>query len=511
MNEYQKERENVFQNTAFSENRKLAVLNELTIKRKVKWQPIFAFFAFATIASFFIFTSTPNDLTQNSDRSTLEGYFDSIYSYDNEQEEKMKLLFKKENILQKNDAVILSYYPSQKEFYYIHYLLYENDEWRIKDSTGIHHTKNGVNFNVLKYDNNFIYVGPMNNVLPDKTVYVGNKEAIVLKDKQIQPIWIQKGNSYGTPVFYKASNELTRLVQYEHSLSFTSAGSPLPVLEAIGDYSVIQYKSSSMYGAQDNYTEYPLVIDHLYYKEYEPSIGDVIMIERNGIPQIVRIKGRGPSDLTVSEGSILTDGFFMDVYYMMAAEEGNIHVDYTNMVNRQYSLLENQYFVQSDNWASDEFYEGIIVENEIRGKVAGYSLMHIEPNWSQEEINLYNEYKKDQDQSLLKDINAKTIFRLQKYAITLKDYKTAYTLFDQDSIGISYEKWAESMRENTSLPSLMKRYIYEAHLISNASEDKSGKDIIFTNPKTEKKLATVNFKDGVFKVKYEQVTDLTLN
>ena len=509
MNKYQEERKDVFRNAAFSSERKEAVLYEMNRKKKVMWQPIAAFVVVACIALFFILSnSTANDITKSAvDRSTLEGYFESLYN-NNEQDEKMTLLFHQQNIFQENDAVLISFYPSDSAVYYVKYIMFENKEWHMKGSTGVHLKNDGSNYNIINFDNTYIYIGALLEEFKDSKVFVGKEEAIVLEDNQIQPIWIQKGNSSGTPVFRKKGNELTRIMAYDS----LNGSSKLPMLDAIGENLVIHNTSNSMHGVDDTYMDYPLIIEVPKYSTNTPSIGDVILINSLNSSQLVRVKGIGPANVVVTEGSVLLDGFFFDANFMIASENGNIHVDYSNMYTQVFKLNENQYFVQSDNWASEDYYEGIIMEEDIVGKVIGYSLLDIEPNWTNEEIDLYEQYKKELDDRLLVNIDPQTIFRLQKYAITHKDYRAAYALFDKDSIKSSYEDWAESeSMVNAQVSAMNKRHIYDAHLIQNAIENKTGNELTFTNPKTSKKIGTVIYKDGAYKVKYEQITDLTLN
>ena len=512
MNKYQEERKEVFKNIAFSSDRKEAVLDTMNHKKKVLWQPIAAFVTVACIALFFLLINKEESSLNKSaaDRSTLEGYFESIFNSDNDQDEKMTLLYQQKNIFQENDALIISTYPTGRTTYYIHYLINENDEWHMKGSTSLFYEKDEYtrNFNILEFENNYIFVGGLGDDLSNTQVYVGKKEAIILNDKSIHPFWLQKGGSSGTPIFYKSGNNVVRVMQFDFSLGRTT----LPMIEAVGDYAIYQDKSYAMHGIEGDYMEFPLAIDRAYYNEKSPSLGDVVLIEKDGVQKLVRIKGIGPSEITVKEGSILIDGKFIDMNYMIASENGNIHVDYSNMLEQKYILNENQYFVQSDNWASEDFYEGIVMKEDIIGKVIGYSLLDIEPNWTDEEINLYEEYKKDLNDRLLVNIDPQTIYRLQKYAITHDDYRTAYALYDEDSLTTSYKKWAESESAvNTKLASMRKRHIYDAYLIQEAVESENGNETIFTKINTSRIVATFVYKNGIYKVKYEQVTDLTLN
>ena len=511
MNNYQKERQEVFQNATFSSERKEAVLYEMNRKKKIMWQPIAAFVAVACIALFFVLTNTEKNSvsTSSADRSTLEGFFESIYNNENEQDEKRTLIYHQQNIFQENDAVLISTF-SDATNYRIDYVWFENKEWHMKGSTSIFHTndENTPYFNIINFENNYIFIGGLGDDFSKTDVHVGNKEAIILNDKSIQPFWLQKGESPGTPVFYKSADNVVRVRQFDFSLGRTT----LPMVETEDDYTIFQDKSYAMHGIEGDYMEFPLAIDRAYYNATSPSLGDVVLIEKEGIQKLVRIKGIGPSNITVKEGSILTDGYFIDMDFMIAAENGSIHVDYSNMPEQHYALNENQYFVQSDNWASEDFYEGIVMEEDIVGKVIGYSLLDIEPNWTEEEINLYEQYKKELNDRLLVSIDPQMVYRIQKYAITHDDYRTAYALYDEDSLTTSYDKWAESeSAANTQLASMRKRHIYDAYLIQDAVYSETDNETIFTKVNTSRIVATFIYKDGIYKVKYEQVTDLTLN
>ena len=243
-------------------------------------------------------------------------------------------------------------------------------------------------------------------------VYVGEEEAPIYEVAKMPRFWLSDAQSEGTPVYYEKNNDRERI----HDMDWGINLSALKVVEASDENYIHNIATDEMNGIQDSFTDFPLVIDRQIYLNSEPNSGDIVLVHTNkDTYQLARVITSGDEiEITITEGSILFNGFFTSIPSMTAHIDGNnnIYVPGT----RVYNVPAGQYFLKSDNWGSDYQVEGVYPKDKIIGKVVGYSLMDIKINWPTEVTTLYNAYVTNKNDETLRDVSPVEVAMLQKYA-----------------------------------------------------------------------------------------------
>jgi len=191
-----------------------------------------------------------------------------------------------------------------------------------------------------------------------------------------------------------------------------------------------------------HYTKYPLVIDP---SATEFEHGEVVRyVNDDGMMVVSRIVGLPHQRFAVRNGTVLINGtpLHQDIGYAKANGEFTIENYKSKYGNRsvnpeamqdvfymnvdEVKLGESEYVVVPDNWWRGKIE--VISQNEILGKVLGYSPYAMTDEWTNSEIEVYKAFKENYDSSVLIGLEPVTIARLYMYTWLLGDRETQYHL-----------------------------------------------------------------------------------
>ena len=499
MTNFQDERKQIFRNVTFSGQRKEAVLEKLQPKKRKHWFPSIIGVAVIAIVLFLIVNPlTQTEVSQGFTENSLKESYMSLYEEPPENEE---ILFVKLAVFEENDAIIITNNDGDFTSFTVHYAYFEDNDWKFDGLTsfGEWPEESSINWNILRGQTKTIFVG----VMPDDvdTVYVGEEEAPIYEVAKMPHFWLSDAQSEGTPVYYEKNNVRERIHDIEWGFNNLIA---LKVVEA-NDNDYIHFATDEMYGAQDTFTDFPLVID----RNSEPNSGDVVLINTNDESyQLARVITRGDeAEITITEGSIIQNGFFTPHPYLTAHFNGknNIYVPGT----RVYNVPAGQYFLKSDNWGSNYQVEGVYSKDKIMGKVVGYSLMDVTFNWPTEVLSLYNQYAKDKKDETLRDVSPVQVAMLQKYAKSIGDYETMYALFAKSTTVRTFDEWY-ALNKSTDTKQTRQWSIYEAHLLQKATFNEDQNQLLVIDERTKERKYAMNMvkENSVWKVKYETIINV---
>ena len=515
MNNLKEEKELFFKEVQFSPESKQAIFNRLQKKRIFKWPHIgipLALFAILFLA-FHLFNKEIPSLEESmvSNALTPEGAVQLMYDEQDEADQSVrKLLPKYSAIYQENDALLL-YEVTHEEFSYlvIYYVQKEGEFWQVKSGSSIaeNNADRTSDFSILYVPEagQYMYVGILDEELEHATIEINGEPVTYLFDRDGYNLWIGKVQDKNATVIAHKEDGISRL--FESLVHLTMVSEELPIVSGLLSQTVFDNQSDAMVSTLETYMTYPLLLQ----KNEDMYNGNAVVIQDGGQERLVRIKGVAGDTIDVKNGSVLVNGHLYpyDVYF--AQEYGDLHVDYTKEEHRTYYVAANEYFVQSDNWASNDFYEGIIQKEQIIGVVTGYALSHVTPDWTNEELELYNNYQQNKQDNLLVGASEKTVLRLYLLALTKRDYETAYALFDEKSTLRTFEDWRLFM-ENILTDEMLQRYVLDALRVDDADtmQQNGILSILYKNPYGRNKtLGKLTFVNGIYKVYYDQVTDIS--
>ena len=408
-----------------------------------KWKIGFSLIAIASICAL-LFVFIPKETEQQSIASLFE-----IMDVDG----KYQLVLEDYNVQQKNDAVIAYRLHEQPNIIVTNYFVMEKGQWSRKLSTtfNLDSSSNWTNTSNL-------YTG----ILSDQFV-----EKVLVDDQEVKIIE-EEGYSY----WYAFSEEEVAHVKYQYedgnveriSKEFTLNNHVLPYVPAVPvdklqGTEMMAYKTDNMDRRNHHYTKYPLVIDPTV-TEFER--GEVVRyVDDDGMVVVSRIVGLPHERFAVRNGTVIIDGtpLHQDLGYAKANGEmtiENYKSKYSNQsVNPEamqdvfymnldeIKLGEAEYVVVPDNWWRGKIE--VIPQNEILGKVLGYSPHAMTDEWTNSEITAYKAFKENYDSSVLIGLEPVTIARLYMYTSLLGDREAQYHLLTTRP---EYERW--SLEEHLS-------------------------------------------------------------
>ena len=507
MTNFQDERKQVFKNVTFSTQRKEAVLEALQPKKRKYFLPfIIGIAVIATMLFLIINPLSKVDVNENqafTEASLKESYL-AMYEEPQENEE---ILFVKLGAFEKNDAIIITNYDEEFTSFTIRYAYFEDNDWKFDGMTSFgkqsEESQGKINWNMLRGQTKTIFIG----VMPDDIdkVYVGEEEAPIYEVAKMPRFWLSDAQSEGTPVYYEKNNDRERI----HDMDWGINLSALKVVEASDENYIHNIATDEMNGIQDSFTDFPLVIDRQFYLNSEPNSGDVVLVNTsNDSYQLARVMTSGDeAEITITEGSILYNGFFTSTPSLTAHIDGknNVYVPGT----RFYNVPAGQYFLKSDNWGSSRQVEGVYSKDKIIGKVMGYSLMDVTLDWPTEVVSLYNQYSKDKKDETLRDVSPVQVAMLQKYAKSIGDYETMYALFAESTTVRTFDEWY-ALNKSTDTKQTRQWSIYEAHLLQKATFNEDQNQLLVIDERTKERKYAMNMvkENGVWKVKYETIINV---
>lgn len=511
MTKFQQEKDTIFSGVQFSEQKIDEVVNAMAKKPRRNLIPAFAFIGVAVVAMLLFLL--PSNLFETkhafTEQSFEQAYHDIFTNDDGNQ-----ILYTELNRFEDNDAIVIVRYRSESDEYFIlRYAKFEENEWKFYGSTSVdfYDEEQQIPYQELltNLENESIFFGAFRNGQAPNRVIVGKEDAELIKIKNVGQFFVEKANSSGTPVYFVKKNTRERVTSY----GMRGANS-LPVLEESENDFVIM-AGDEMLGAYDTFYDYWLIVDPTAYENAEPKSGDVVYIRnpQTGDKVLTRIitDGNNAPNVAVTEGSILLNGYgnFLSVPYMIAHFNGESAI-YDNSNPRSYVLMPHQYFAKSDNWGSQQAHEGIIIKEDIIGKVKGYSLMMIEVNWPVEVLKGYDDFRAGYDAEVLKHMEPVQIALMQKFAEYVGDYRTVFELFGEEGRTRTYEDWSQMINLDMT-KSMKQRILYEADLLVRAGSFNEKKQRVeHIHPITGETKYAVNMvkENGAWKIKYETVINL---
>ena len=503
---FQDERKQIFRNVTFSTQRKEAVLEALQPKKRKYFLPsIIGIAVIATMLFLIINPLSKVDVNENqafTEASLKESYM-SLYEEPQENEE---ILFVKLGAFEENDAIIITNNDGDFTSFTVNYAYFDDNDWKFDGFTSFGEwpeSSSQINWNILRGQTKTIFVG----VMPDGVdkVYVGTEEAPIYEVAKMPRFWLSDAQSEGTPVYYEKNNKRERILDMDLNIKLSA----LKVVEASDENYIHNIATDEMNGLQDSFTDFPLVIDRQIYLNSEPNFGDVVLVHTsNDSYQLARVIISGEEiEITITEGSILFNGFFTPIPTLTAQIFGknNVYIPGT----RVYNVPAEQYFLKSDNWGSEYQVEGVYSKDKIIGKVMGYSLMDVTLDWPTEVVSLYNQYAKDKKDEMLRDVSPVQVAMLQKYAKSIGDYETMYALYAESTTVRTFDEWYE-LNKLTDTKQNRQWSVYEAHLLQKATFNEDQNELLVVDERTKERKYAMNMvkENGVWKVKYETIINV---
>ena len=516
MNEFQKERHQIFESKKLSEERKCKVIEAVhaSAKRKKQWVPAIAVTCALGIGSFLLFAPElkPIDISEMSQEFTttsLAEVFEREFQVEN-----MEPLFGQIPFLTNNDSyIIVKGLIDGEIFYRFIYGKFEQDKWSIKEQAMLFDNYQ-VAWETITIENQPFKIGIIDG--EDKKIFVGSEQAGRVRAREGVYIWWAKAKSLYTPVYQQVNGKLHRMANYYT----TNAASSVPFIEPIGEKQSITYKQDSMTRENDEYRKFPIVIDPYYYAENHYRVGEVIAYEKEGQLELTRI-------LSVTDPIRLIDDSFVyevddmqvpDFFYYWPTYDGNTGL-YKNLNETYTALNTDEVFVSPDNWSSNGF-RGVIKKEQIIGKVLGYDLNGVTNTMTQTDMNRYkavkelvldmkeNDNRENSLKDFLKDVSPQKVAQLYFYASYMEDTKTMYALLTQQKDVLPpYEEWVQ--HQSTPTKSMRQHQLVKLYYTNQATmneqtnrlecRDSFSKELLFHIPMQK--------EDGIWKVVYSTISD----
>ena len=504
MNRFKDEQRKIFGQLRLSDERKERVLQAVPKKRRNVMPTIIV----ASIAAICLFFAI-NGLQSNEDYTTasaIEAYETFLKENGNNMEVDIKhveLPFERNN-----DAIIIEIYEQEdSDVYYFQHMTFENGEWVFGLSGAAGHRVIG---EVDEQYQGYNYMDYMDSPdTADEVIFAGvlanNIESIFVGDKEVKTynidgdnVWITFANSRGTPVYAVMEEKKKRITQYQFN---DISMEPPIVYDLVGDDYTLRYTKDTMHVYGEEYTEFDIVIDPDYYKKNQLNYTDVVLVEGDNGPEVVRVQATNAMSpqgvsINVQESSIVINDMGILEPYGWARAKGNANYKFDKSIN--YGLMaEDEVFVYPDNWTSDGV-RGYIQTDQIIGKVLGYSIASVDEEWTAAEIEVYKKVKQE-GTAILEDASPQEVARVQLYALLQEDYSTAHLLTE----GISYEHMVNYFNEikHENLNSFIRYYAY---MIEKSTLDEANNTLIVKDNTSDEEIFTWKMvRNDRWKVKFE--------
>ena len=342
-------------------------------------------------------------------------------------------------------------------------------------------------------------------------IFIGNEEATIVEAKDGLRVWFGLANSKHTPIYALADGKRQRLANYGYG---TNEAVYVPGIERNREEQTLDYKGNTMHRGNEEYNEFPLLIDPYYYAENRYEMGDVIVIERDGKLEVTRIVMQNPTDVALIENTLVFNNDQpLQHFYMCANFDGDTSI-YENNYESYGSPNRDEVMVYPDNWSSDGL-KGMVSKYDIRGKVLGYDLDKVTNTMTKQELALFDEFqqlvqemdhinnKEDSVKQLLQDASPQTVAKLYLYANYVEDYKTMYALFAQSEESIDYDTWIQ-FDKIVSTKSMKQRLLFDIYAVGKAQLTADEQKIRWIDEFSNEIIYQLPMKkeDGVWKVVY---------
>ena len=515
MNEFQKERHQIFENRKLSEERKYKVLEAVhaPAKRKKQWVPAVAITFVLGIGSFLLFA--PEQLTEETEMNqafTTEALAEAFQT--EFQIENMELLIGQIPFLENNDSFIIVKELTDGDLYYrfIHGK-FQKDKWHFEEQTMLSDDY-PMGWETMIINNQMFKIGIVEDEAIEN-IFVGSEAGTMVRAREGVYVWFGKSMTPYTPVYKQVKGNLHRIA----SFNIPNVASSLPFIEPIGDKQTILYQHDTMIRGNDEYRKFPIVLDPYYYAQNSFRAGDVIAYDRDGQIELTRILSIDAHLQLINDTFVYEslDDPVPDFFYFWPTYNGN--TGWYKNLNEKYSALnKDEVFVSPDNWSSDG-YRGAIKKEQIIGKVLGYDLNGVTNTMTQSEMNRYQVVKElaqdkeinnnlDTLTSFLKDASPQQIAQLYYYASYMQDTKTMYALLTQQKDVLPpYEEWLQ--HQSTPTKSMRQHQLVKLYYTNKATMNEQTNRLEFRDSFTQELLFNVPMQkeDDVWKVVYSTISD----
>lgn len=518
MNKFQKERKVLFDGRKLSDKSKLTVIEAVhaPTKQKKQWVPAVVATSIIGIASFLLLVPENEkkiEIAENQQAFTMDEF---AKQYEKEwQIKNMELIYEQSSFITKNDGFIIVKEEIDGSPYY-HFVRgeFENSQWQIEDQITLF-GDNPLQWVPFSLENRPHKVGIIADDQVEK-IFVGNEEAIIIEANDGSRVWIARANSEYTPVYKQVSGEKQRIP----SFYITHYSSRVQILEPIGNNTSYRYERNTMTRGNNEYNEFPIVIDPYFYAEHPYKIGDVIAIDRDGEMEVTRIISTDKQQNEIIEDTFVYSNSTNqneNLFFLWPTYDGDTGI-FKNSHETFQPFNADEVFISPDNWAS-KGYRGVFPKEKIMGKVLGYDLYSVTNTLTSDELKSYETLKKlvhanqagKSDESirqLLIDLTPNTIARLNLYANYLEDYRTMYALFAASDELPLYENWIELTNKYLT-KSMKQQLLTKIYLVNQAEMTLDGNKLRNTDPMSQEIILQIPMQqiDGVWKVVYSTITE----
>ncbi|MER1956555.1 MAG: hypothetical protein ABS942_04190 [Solibacillus sp.] len=484
MNDFQKERDKLLSKRGLSDQQKRAVIEKVRTKepKNNKWAPAVAVVGVLAAGSFLLLSDQESEPFVTSEKEQVqpsETYAQSFLNYNHKQQ--AEVLHEKRHVLLQNDHFIIVKDivngETQYHFAFGHYNA-EQKKWEHQDHVVL--TENYLpTLTRFSIGHGQMIVGAIRNEQVE-TIEIGNEEATVVQTKAGQRLWYSVENSYVKPVYEVINGQKQRLAGEFN----TRIDSVVPIIEPVNSsLQTIHYEKNTMHRGNEEYTQFPVIIDPYYYAQESYQVGDVIAYEQDGVLEISRILGTSNNEIELIEDTLVNvgnDQEIKDRFYTWPTYDGDTGI-YKGLSKEFDKPTRDEVLVIPDNWASDG-YQGIINKEQIVGAVLGYDLTQLTHTLTDDELTLFKQLQRNRTtiDALVKDVSVNTVVRLYLYANYVDDYEVMYALLDKTADVPAFEQWQQQV-EKTSKQHLLKD-IYQMGL---AQLTKDASKLRFTDPVSE--------------------------
>lgn len=392
------------------------------------WKISFGFISIATIC-ILLFVILPKASEEQLTASTL---LETMFT-----DEKCQIIVEHYNVQQKNDAIIAYQLDEQPNIIVTKYFVKDNGKWQSKLSTTLN-LSSELNWN----NTSNLYTGIVSSQYVEK-VFIDNQEAKMIEEEHYN-YWYAFSEEAVAHVKYQYEDGNVERITKEFSLNnHVLPYVPTASVRELEGTEMMQYKSDNMDRGNHHYTKYPIVIDPAA-TEFER--GEVVRyVNDDGFMVVSRIVGLPHERFAVQNGTVLIDGaplhqelgyakvrgaLTIENYKSKISNMNNVNLEATQEVFSmnvdEVKLGESEYVVVPDNWGRGKIEK--LHQNEILGKVLGYSPHSMTNEWTNSEIAIYKAFKENYDSNVLIDLEPVTIARLYMYTLLLDDKETQYHL-----------------------------------------------------------------------------------
>ena len=484
MNDFQKERDELLSKKGLSSEQKRAVIEAVHTKtpRNKKWMPAVAVAGVLAAGSFLLVSEQESGQSVTSEQEQLqpiETYAQSFIAYNHKQQ--AEVLYEERHVLQQNDSfIILKDIVDGETQYNLAFGQYNAQQRKWEHQEHVVLTENYLpTLTKFSFGRGQLIVGVIRNEQVE-AISVGDEEATIVQTKAGQRLWYSFENSYFKPVYEVVNGKKQRLAGEFN----THIDSVVPIIEPVNSsLQTIQYEKNTMHRGNEEYTQFPVIIDPYYYAQESYQVGDVIAYEQDDELHISRILGTDNNNIRLIEDTLVNENAVKQIegrFYTWPTYDGDTGI-YKGQSKEFAKPNRDELLVIPDNWASDG-YQGIIKKEQLVGKVVGYDLTQLTNTLTVDELTLFEQLQRSRTtiDSLVKDVSVNTVVRLYLYANYVDDYELMYALLDKSADVPAFEQWQQRV-EKTSKYHLLKD-IYE---MGFAQLTKDQSKLRFTDPVSE--------------------------